>query len=781
MPKSRPTSAHPQPKASFNHRLNSEVSRGNRRSTSGLALQEQKTLLKPSKWDRLMNPIPRPRSTTKTPHQASSLAKTPSPRKPAPQGSASTFTSIHRAATLSSTTRKSNNPPSKIPKPASSPIRTKKPISSLASTAAEPRAARPFSERRANPSSPIQRSNTAVERTRPRRPSSARTCRPVHAQSANESTAPKTLDRISSPMYSSQRKAHPSTLGHSTNATVSHPKTTTKSVSDRCSQGNVKRALASPRLHHSPSNKSSTVKMRSSIRSSLRENPSEHKPVSPVSAAKRPANPDVSKLTALFESYASSAVSTYSKDIERNQGKNADGDGGLCVTAKPQISKLSPLPSYSQKPFCGTPQASPRSSSSKSRSTSSPKSVISPRHHSPKNGSNRAYRIALSSVSGSRVTLEAPSYGPRIVLKDELTRSQTSESLARRNNSTQPRTIGLQRMSKQLPSTSVVVRVVREDGVHEKGEANNHVGSSLQQPNSCTESIALRGGRPEPSVKTSNIDEDQVDNRRQWSLEDFRFIRELGQGRFGKVVKARELKTNYTVALKILQKSQISKLNAEVQLRREIEIQSELDHPNILRLYGFFYDRSRIYLILEYAPGGELYKKLKANGGTFGEPQAARYTHALASAVRYCHSKGVIHRDIKPENLLLDANDNLKIADFGWSVHAVRENRRDTVCGTLDFLAPEMCEGERYDASIDVWSIGVLLYEMLFGAPPFQEVSEYHTKERIKLVDLVFPNRGVSDEAKHLISNLLRRDPAQRMPLSKVMSHPWIVRHVSRP
>lgn len=271
------------------------------------------------------------------------------------------------------------------------------------------------------------------------------------------------------------------------------------------------------------------------------------------------------------------------------------------------------------------------------------------------------------------------------------------------------------------------------------------------------------------------------DQRGRWSLDDFGFIKELGQGRFGKVVKARELHTNYTVALKILQKSQLSNMNAEIQLRREIEIQSELDHPNILRLYGFFYDNTRIYLILEFASGGELYKKLKACGGTFDESRAARYTYSLASAVRHCHSKGVIHRDIKPENLLLDEQDNLKIADFGWSVHAVRNNRRGTVCGTLDFLAPEMCEGERYDASIDVWSIGILLFEMLFGRPPFEEQTEFHTKERIKLVDLVFPLGDVSEEAKHLIRSLLRRNPKKRLPLAKVLSHPWIIRHVGNP
>lgn len=269
-----------------------------------------------------------------------------------------------------------------------------------------------------------------------------------------------------------------------------------------------------------------------------------------------------------------------------------------------------------------------------------------------------------------------------------------------------------------------------------------------------------------------------VDDRTQWSLSDFQLISELGKGRFGKVVKAKEQKTNFIVALKILQKDRLATLNnAEIQLRREIEIQGELNHPNILRLYGFFYDSTRVYLILEYAPGGELYKHLRDCGGTFVEPVAARYIASLASAIRHCHSKGVIHRDLKPENLLLDANNNLKIADFGWSVHAVRKTRRETVCGTLDFLSPEMCEGTKYDASVDLWSIGALLYEMLYGQPPFEEKSEWQTKERIKKVDLVFPPGEISNGAKHLIRSLLRRDPAKRLSLSRVLTHPWILRY----
>lgn len=285
-------------------------------------------------------------------------------------------------------------------------------------------------------------------------------------------------------------------------------------------------------------------------------------------------------------------------------------------------------------------------------------------------------------------------------------------------------------------------------------------------------SLRLRRATPNPPAQV------ETDTRERWCLRDFSCNKNLGQGRFGHVMRAKELKTGYTVALKIMQKNQLIQGNAEIQLKREIEIQSELRHPNILRLYGFFYDEKRIYLILEYAAGGELYRKLKAEGGTFDEQQAAKYVTALASAIRYCHSKGVIHRDLKPENLLLDADDNLKIADFGWSVHAVRATRRETICGTLDFLAPEMCENEPYDTAVDLWSIGILMYEMLYGSPPFEETTEEDTRARIKQVDLVFPKtKNISDDAKHLIRGLLRRNPAKRMPLPKVLSHPWILRH----
>jgi len=212
-------------------------------------------------------------------------------------------------------------------------------------------------------------------------------------------------------------------------------------------------------------------------------------------------------------------------------------------------------------------------------------------------------------------------------------------------------------------------------------------------------------------------------------------------------------------------------------LRREIEIQSHLRHPNILRLFGYFYDECRVYLILEFAPKGELYKNLKEQPeGRFEEGISAKYINQMANALSYCHSKKVIHRDIKPENLLLDAKGNIKIADFGWSVHAPN-SRRGTMCGTLDYLPPEMIEGALHDDKVDLWSLGVLTYEFLVGKPPFEAESNNETYKRITKVDVKFPNH-VSTEAKDMISRLLRKVPSQRLSLAEVMDHPWIKNNI---
>lgn len=293
-------------------------------------------------------------------------------------------------------------------------------------------------------------------------------------------------------------------------------------------------------------------------------------------------------------------------------------------------------------------------------------------------------------------------------------------------------------------------------------EVKRHANQENQTPSN-------RMSRP----KTGVTKEKQSGPARTWTLKDFDIGKKLGRGKFGCVYLAREKSSGFVVALKVLFKSQLSRAGVEHQLRREIEIQSHLRHENILRLYGYFYDASRIYLILENASKGELYKQLQAQE-KFGEEETARYVKELAEALRYCHSKHVIHRDIKPENLLLGTNGELKIADFGWSVHAPN-SRRQTLCGTLDYLPPEMIEGKAHDRTVDVWSLGVLMYEFLVGSPPFEAQGHNETYRRISHVDLHFPN-DVSTEARDLITKLLVKKPSQRIALSQVLEHPFVTR-----
>ncbi|KAK4702020.1 hypothetical protein P7C70_g4202, partial [Phenoliferia sp. Uapishka_3] len=267
---------------------------------------------------------------------------------------------------------------------------------------------------------------------------------------------------------------------------------------------------------------------------------------------------------------------------------------------------------------------------------------------------------------------------------------------------------------------------------------------------------------------------------RSWSLDSFEIGRPLGKGKFGRVYMARtKVEPKYIIALKCLHKDELVKSKVEKQLRREIEIQSNLRHPNILRLYGYFHDEKRIFLMIEFAAQGELYKQLHKYQ-RFDDKRSSRYIAQMADALSYLHSKHVIHRDIKPENLLLGVNGELKIGDFGWSVHAP-SNRRTTLCGTLDYLPPEMVEGRDHTEKVDLWALGVLTFEFLVGTPPFEDLNGAKaTYKRISKVDLKFPTEFIKPDAADLITRLLRHNPEERLPLTEVSVHPWILKYESK-
>ncbi|KAK4169523.1 kinase-like domain-containing protein [Cladorrhinum sp. PSN259] len=339
---------------------------------------------------------------------------------------------------------------------------------------------------------------------------------------------------------------------------------------------------------------------------------------------------------------------------------------------------------------------------------------------------------------------------------------------------------------KPLPSTSkpTTSSSNAKDVENNSGNTSPKKEKSSSLSSRTSDDLALAStDRTSSSSSTSNKDGnpgyvDAAITPKQFHLGMFEIGRPLGKGKFGRVYLAKERSSNFICALKVLYKSELQHgTGVEKQVRREIEIQSNLRHPNILKLYGHFHDSKRIFLILEFAGKGELYKHLQREQ-RFPEWKAAQYIAQMASALRYLHRKHVIHRDIKPENILMGIHGEIKISDFGWSVHAPN-NRRKTLCGTLDYLPPEMIKsGSKdnwYNEKVDLWSLGVLTYEFLVGEAPFED-TPVMTQKRIARADMTIPE-WVSKEAKDMIKKLLVLDPEKRLSLEDVQTHPWIIKH----
>ncbi|XP_075485872.1 CBL-interacting protein kinase 2-like [Primulina tabacum] len=248
----------------------------------------------------------------------------------------------------------------------------------------------------------------------------------------------------------------------------------------------------------------------------------------------------------------------------------------------------------------------------------------------------------------------------------------------------------------------------------------------------------------------------------------------LGQGTFAKVYHARNLKTNMSVAVKIVDKEKIYKAGMIDQIKREISVMRLVTHPNIVQLYEVMASKTKIFFVMEYVKGGELFNKVAK--GKLKEDAAKKYFQQLISAVDFCHSRGVYHRDLKPENLLLDENGNLKVSDFGLS--ALAESKRQdgllhTTCGTPAYVAPEVINRRGYDGSkADIWSCGVILYVLLAGYLPFHDSNLMEMYRKIGKAEFKFPN-WISPDARKLISKMLDPDPNTRISISKIMENSW--------
>ncbi|XP_007481485.1 serine/threonine-protein kinase MARK1 isoform X4 [Monodelphis domestica] len=264
---------------------------------------------------------------------------------------------------------------------------------------------------------------------------------------------------------------------------------------------------------------------------------------------------------------------------------------------------------------------------------------------------------------------------------------------------------------------------------------------------------------------TSSTDE-------QPHIGNYRLLKTIGKGNFAKVKLARHVLTGREVAVKIIDKTQLNPTSLQ-KLFREVRIMKILNHPNIVKLFEVIETEKTLYLVMEYASGGEVFDYLVAHG-RMKEKEARAKFRQIVSAVQYCHQKCIVHRDLKAENLLLDADMNIKIADFGFSNEFTIGNKLDTFCGSPPYAAPELFQGKKYDGpEVDVWSLGVILYTLVSGSLPFDGQNLKELRERVLRGKYRIPFY-MSTDCENLLKKLLVLNPIKRGSLEQIMKDRWM-------
>ncbi|GER47416.1 CsPK5 family protein [Striga asiatica] len=262
---------------------------------------------------------------------------------------------------------------------------------------------------------------------------------------------------------------------------------------------------------------------------------------------------------------------------------------------------------------------------------------------------------------------------------------------------------------------------------------------------------------------------------------DFEIMRVIGKGAFGKVFQVRMkgksgIHGDGIFAMKVMRKDTIIKNNHVDYMRAERDILTKVVHPFIVQLRYSFQTKSKLYLILDFINGGHLFYHLYRQG-IFSEDQARVYTAEIVSAVAHLHKNGIVHRDLKPENILMDDDGHVMLTDFGLAKEIDESSRSNSLCGTTEYMAPEILQSKGHNKNADWWSVGILLYEMLNGQPPYTHANRKKLQDKIINEKLKLPPR-LTGEAHSLLKGLLQKDPSKRLGsgtkgADEIKSHKW--------
>ena len=271
-----------------------------------------------------------------------------------------------------------------------------------------------------------------------------------------------------------------------------------------------------------------------------------------------------------------------------------------------------------------------------------------------------------------------------------------------------------------------------------------------------------------------------------WDFKNFKFnkkVDKIGEGTFGEIYLSFHKKDNSKYVIKLIQKEKLKKMECPLDLiYKEIYIQLKFNHPNITRLFSFHEDKENIYMILEYSNNGNLFSKIRFQK-FLSEDEAFIYFIQVVNAINFLHENGYIHRDIKPENILLDRNNNVKLCDFGWCTKISENQKRKTFCGTIEYMSPEIISNENYDKCVDIWALGILLYEMLHGFSPFKSKNIKLNYEQLKEEIfnniengsyVIYKEKQLSKECVSLIRKVLEKNDEERINVKEIFPQPWV-------